>query len=52
MILSQNSTVGAGVAWAGQIPGGLNEHGREYLAAIAMIEAHAEIWMPKTEKTA
>jgi hypothetical protein len=24
-----------------------NEHGREYIAAIAMIKAHAAIWTPK-----
>ena len=28
---------------------GDNEHGREYRAALALIDAHAEIWAPKEE---
>jgi hypothetical protein len=28
---------------------GDNEHGREYTAALAMVQAHAEIWTPKPE---
>ena len=31
---------------------GANEHGREYAAALVLIEAHAAIWMPATEPTA
>ena len=26
-----------------------NDHAREYLAAVAMIEAHAAIWTPQKE---
>ena len=29
---------------------GTNQHGQEYRAAIAMVEAHAEIWMPEKEE--
>ena len=29
---------------------GDNEHGREYVAAIAMIESHAAIWIPVVEE--
>ena len=29
---------------------GNNEYGREYRAAVALIEAHAEIWTPQTEE--
>jgi uncharacterized protein YjbI with pentapeptide repeats len=31
---------------------GDNNHGREYRAAIALIEAHAELWTPAKEKAA
>lgn len=28
---------------------GMNEHGREYMAALALIDTHAELWAPKAE---
>ena len=28
---------------------GMNEHGQEYMAALALIDIHAELWMPKVE---
>ncbi len=28
---------------------GMNNHGTEYLAALALIDAHAELWTPKVE---
>ena len=31
---------------------GMNEHGTEYLAALALIDAHAELWAPKQEAAA
>ena len=31
---------------------GMNEHGTEYLAALALIDAHAELWAPKEEVAA
>ena len=31
---------------------GMNEHGTEYLAALALIDAHAELWAPKKEVAA
>ena len=31
---------------------GMNKHGTEYLAALALIDAHAEIWAPKSEAAA
>jgi len=29
---------------------GMNNHGTEYLAALALIDAHAELWTPKVEQ--
>ena len=29
---------------------GMNNHGTEYLAALALIDAHAELWAPKVEQ--
>jgi len=31
---------------------GMNNHGTEYLAALALIDAHAELWAPKVEALA
>ena len=31
---------------------GMNNHGTEYLAALALIDAHAELWAPKVEQGA
>ena len=31
---------------------GMNKHGTEYLAALALIDAHAELWAPKSEAAA
>ena len=31
---------------------GMNEHGTEYLAALALIDTHAELWTPKEEVAA
>ena len=28
---------------------GMNEHGQEYMAALSLIDAHAELWAPKAE---
>ena len=28
---------------------GMNEHGQEYMAALALIDIHAELWAPKVE---
>ena len=28
---------------------GMNEHGQEYVAALALIDIHAELWAPKVE---
>ena len=28
---------------------GMNNHGTEYLAALSLIDAHAELWTPKVE---
>jgi len=31
---------------------GMNEHGQEYLAALALIDIHTELWAPKVEGVA